>query len=85
MFFQEDSIPVGENGRLLVALIIGIREEMVTLSRTIKTIQVKLMLPSSKNTMKDKKYGRMQSNPYILLVAYYGIHHYEIFSNHVYD
>lgn len=39
-FLPEDSLSVGENGRLLVALIIGLREEMVTLSRTLKTIQV---------------------------------------------
>lgn len=36
----EDSITIGENGRLVVALIVGIREEMVSLSRTLKTIQV---------------------------------------------
>ena len=46
VFLQDDSIPVGENGRLLVALIIGMREEMVTLSRTLKTIQVKHFIQS---------------------------------------
>ena len=41
VFLPEDSLTVGENGRLLVALIIRLREEMVSLSRTLKTIQVK--------------------------------------------
>ena len=40
VFLPEDSLTVGENGRLLVALIIRMREEMVSLSRTLKTIQV---------------------------------------------
>lgn len=44
VFLPEDSIIVDENGRLLVALIIGMREEMVALSRTLKTIQVTLTL-----------------------------------------
>ncbi|XP_046459757.1 tyrosine 3-monooxygenase-like [Daphnia pulex] len=39
VFLPEDSLTVGENGRLLVALIIRMREEMVSLSRTLKTIQ----------------------------------------------
>jgi hypothetical protein len=42
VFLPEDSLTVGENGRLLVALIIRLREEMVSLSRTLKTIQVKI-------------------------------------------
>ena len=41
VFLPEDSLTVGENGRLLVALIIRLREEMVSISRTLKTIQVK--------------------------------------------
>ncbi|KAI9558336.1 hypothetical protein GHT06_015089 [Daphnia sinensis] len=39
LVLPDDVFTVGENGRLLVAIIIRMREEMVTLSRTFKTIQ----------------------------------------------
>ena len=39
VFVPEDAIE-GDNGLLAVALIIGLREDMAALSRTLKTIQV---------------------------------------------
>ena len=40
VFLPEDSISLGENGELLVALIVGLRDDMSALARALKTIQV---------------------------------------------
>lgn len=40
VFLPEDFSPE-ENGLMTVALIVGLREDMVALSRTLKTIQVR--------------------------------------------